>query len=414
MLQTAGSTEAVDLVLKLSRGEASLGCPDAAATLQKLTPVLLRTPSTLSFFPGLPQKIGLPKYVADTKPSGNSTGSCLKESNGHPSLTPGIFNMFCRHGVCYGFDCMTSCESPRHPFEIFRNRFNTSPDVIVYDNAYRFHFRGHIGCSLGYCMDEYRQSVDIASINSQVPSQKDSHLEDVLEDDEDGERVMKQYQQVDNLTAELKRQREVKRASETGTNTAKSDGSGGVQLAQREAEQPMRERLKTIEGTRHLVAWEDGATLANHAIHLTDEEYHQKFNPRLSVQSAVEQPRIYIIARSKSSDAEQLLYAKTRRDYLHVPSLALPVKAPNGSEYHRDILRFSKGDSPSQQFELGQQRVDWTVALRRAMESCVMYVGENPATYFKPLAAVQPTPTNEPTVRRTTASRPPDQLRQAD
>ncbi|XP_019626548.1 PREDICTED: uncharacterized protein LOC109471652 [Branchiostoma belcheri] len=133
-----------------------------------------------------------------------------------------------------------------------------------------------------------------------------------------------------------------------------------------ETEQSMRKRLKSIEGTRHLVPWEDGATLANHgyivyvvttlydpAIHLTDEEYYQKYNLRLSVQSAVEQPRIYIIARSKSSDAEQLLYSETRRDDL--PSLAVPVTAPDGREY-RDILRFCKGDCPSRQFEMGQQR----------------------------------------------------------
>eukprot|EP00058_Branchiostoma_floridae_P024016 XP_002609506.1 hypothetical protein BRAFLDRAFT_95599 [Branchiostoma floridae] len=154
-------------------------------------------PSGLAFFPGLDQHIGLPRYEADAKSSGNP-GSCRKESYGHPSLTPGIFTLFCRHGICYGFDCMTSCESPRHPYQIFRTRFRKAPNVIVYDNACklhqyalnrephffrntqflvdRFHFRGHIGCSLGYCMDEYKQSIDITTINSQVNEQANAGL----------------------------------------------------------------------------------------------------------------------------------------------------------------------------------------------------------------------------------------------
>ena len=40
----------------------------------------------------------------------------------------------------------------------------------------RFHWRGHIGCSSGYCLDEYC-SMDIKSINSQVNEQANSGLQ---------------------------------------------------------------------------------------------------------------------------------------------------------------------------------------------------------------------------------------------
>eukprot|EP00058_Branchiostoma_floridae_P018560 XP_002604049.1 hypothetical protein BRAFLDRAFT_71661 [Branchiostoma floridae] len=128
----------------------------------------------------------------------------------------------------------------------------------------------------------------------------------------------------------------------------------------------MIDRLSSIERTRHLMYWEDGATLANRgyiaymvatvydsAIYLTDTEYYEKFKVRLSVQSKVEQPELYLIARSGSSDAEQLLYTQTRRDDL--PSLQIQVQAPDGRQY-KDILRFFKGDNPARQFEVGEQK----------------------------------------------------------
>ncbi|XP_066285853.1 uncharacterized protein [Branchiostoma lanceolatum] len=40
----------------------------------------------------------------------------------------------------------------------------------------RFHWKGHVGCSLGYCMDSYSASVDIRTINSQVNEQANSGL----------------------------------------------------------------------------------------------------------------------------------------------------------------------------------------------------------------------------------------------
>ena len=40
----------------------------------------------------------------------------------------------------------------------------------------RFHWRGHIGCSKGYCLDSYK-SLDSARINSQINEQANSGLQ---------------------------------------------------------------------------------------------------------------------------------------------------------------------------------------------------------------------------------------------
>ena len=40
----------------------------------------------------------------------------------------------------------------------------------------RFHWRGHVGCSKGYCLDMYN-SVDVKAINSQVNEQANAGLQ---------------------------------------------------------------------------------------------------------------------------------------------------------------------------------------------------------------------------------------------
>ena len=109
----------------------------------------------------------------------------------------GLFTMFCPHGVCIGFQLMNAVESPRTAFNILNRRFKAYPRLVVYDNACklhlfalkrepkriqdtrfmvdRMHFRGHVGCTLGYSMDSYTDSV-IAGINSQVNEQANADL----------------------------------------------------------------------------------------------------------------------------------------------------------------------------------------------------------------------------------------------
>ena len=50
------------------------------------------------------------------------TDSSYKLSSSHPTLTPGIFTVYCPHSVCYGFEILIKCDSPRHPFQIFKTR----------------------------------------------------------------------------------------------------------------------------------------------------------------------------------------------------------------------------------------------------------------------------------------------------
>jgi hypothetical protein len=155
----------------------------------------------LACYPNLPRIRGIPAYSADqrtTHRAPEDQDACRKYSSSHPTLTPGIFTIYCPHGVCCGFEVMRSHESPKHPFEIFFTRFETPPDIIVYDNCCklhqyilnrqpfhfkstsffvdRFHWRGHVGCSSGYSLDRYATR-QISSINSQVNEQANAGLQ---------------------------------------------------------------------------------------------------------------------------------------------------------------------------------------------------------------------------------------------
>ena len=154
-------------------------------------------PNPLLFFPNLPQVRGKRMYKADHQKICADQDACRKYSSSHSSLTPGIFTLLYRHGICCGFQVMESHESPQHPFEIFVCRFPTPPKMIIYDNGCklhqyvlncepvhfkntvflvnRFHWQGHMGYSSDYSLDGYT-SLGIASINSQVNKQANAWL----------------------------------------------------------------------------------------------------------------------------------------------------------------------------------------------------------------------------------------------
>ena len=129
----------------------------------------------------------------------------------------------------------------------------------------------------------------------------------------------------------------------------------------------MRERLKGIERTRHLKVWHDLSTIANHghlvfmvsclydpAIHYLDGEYQNLTGCKnADIQTKVETPEIYIVARSGSSDVEQLTYVDTRLECLE--ELRINIKTSAGNDVE-DIMRFFHGDSPARQLESGQQK----------------------------------------------------------
>ena len=81
------------------------------------------------FFPSLPIVHGRGTYAADhgNAPQSVTEDACHEASYGHPTLTPEIFTVYCLHGVCYGFQAMRSCESPRH---LFTFRFHAPPRII--------------------------------------------------------------------------------------------------------------------------------------------------------------------------------------------------------------------------------------------------------------------------------------------
>lgn len=70
------------------------------------------------------------------------------------------------------------------------------------------------------------------------------------------------------------------------------------------------------------------------------------------VQSVVEKPYMYLLARSGSSVKDQLLYVATRREDLK--ALENPTNSPDGVPY-TDVMRYFSGDSPARQLESGQQ-----------------------------------------------------------
>jgi hypothetical protein len=152
----------------------------------------------LEFFPGRPLLRGSAQYKANSTKSALVTG-CRKDSYRHSALTPGLFTLFCPHGICLGFQLMEHAESPKTAFEILVRRFDRIPRLIIYDNACklhlyclkreprrfqdtrfmvdRLHFRkGHVGCSLGYSMDSYECDETIAAINSQANEQANASL----------------------------------------------------------------------------------------------------------------------------------------------------------------------------------------------------------------------------------------------
>ena len=70
--------------------------------------------------------------------------------------------------------------------------------------------------------------------------------------------------------------------------------------------------------------WHDGSTLSSHsyllmmvsimydrAVFLTNEEYEQKYHTSLDIQSIIEKPQVYLLARCPSND-QQILYIEER------------------------------------------------------------------------------------------------------
>ena len=80
------------------------------------------------------------------------------------------------------------------------------------------------------------------------------------------------------------------------------------------------------------------------AVYYTNDEYFSKYNKMIDVQTAVESPAIYIIARCCGSDRKQLAYVDTRLECLY--ELNINAKFADGHEI-RDKMRFFHVDGPA-------------------------------------------------------------------
>ena len=131
-------------------------------------------------------------------------------------------------------------------------------------------------------------------------------------------------------------------------------------------EKELRQKLRRMERTRHIIIWHDNSSVANHgyllclvavlydpAVYYTSDEYKTKTGKMVDIQSALEKPHLHFLARCRSSEDEQIANSETRLSCLQ--DTVNNLKSPAGNEIY-DIPRLFKGDSPARQFEDGQQK----------------------------------------------------------
>ena len=131
-----------------------------------------------------------------------------------------------------------------------------------------------------------------------------------------------------------------------------------------------RSKLEMYESTRSYAVWSDHSDIASHShflfmIHwifdkswcLSSEEYWEKY-PRkrgTDVQSIVERPSLYMLARCGSGYDDQAAYSDIRlEDLLTVDAIML--QSNNKAVKFSDKCRFFIGDGPQRQAEIGQQQ----------------------------------------------------------
>jgi len=127
----------------------------------------------------------------------------------------------------------------------------------------------------------------------------------------------------------------------------------------------MREKLKDIERNRSLLVWLDNSTVANHgylvcmvtclydpAVFFTSQEYKADTGKDVNIQKVIEQPEMHFVARSGSSNDEQMLYTDTRLQCIRELDRSISI---NSIPYY-DVMRFCHGDSPQRACEAGQQK----------------------------------------------------------
>jgi hypothetical protein len=95
------------------------------------------------------------------------------------------------------------------------------------------------------------------------------------------------------------------------------------------------------------------ACLYNSAGFYTNEEHELILQRKVDIQTNVESPEVYIVARSSISDVEQLSYVESKLECLD--KISLPLTSEKGVGIV-DVMRFFHGDNPAQQYECGKQK----------------------------------------------------------
>ncbi|KAI8481571.1 hypothetical protein Bbelb_406710 [Branchiostoma belcheri] len=127
-----------------------------------------------------------------------------------------------------------------------------------------------------------------------------------------------------------------------------------------------KEKLKTLRTTRHLCRWLDHSTILNTgyllvtvhtlydpAVYYTAKELEEQGRGQVDIQSEVEKPEVYLLARSRGSIAEQLLYSDCQRSDLQSLSETVQYKDNQVTDWMRCFI----GDGPAQWVEAGEQHI---------------------------------------------------------
>ena len=93
------------------------------------------------------------------------------------------------------------------------------------------------------------------------------------------------------------------------------------------------------------------ACIYDPACYYADTEFQQKYDAFVNIQTIVEKPKLYILARCPSNE-QQILYSQERLDDI----IALKQNIKTDDIEIIDKMRIFKGDKPAAQFEAGQQK----------------------------------------------------------
>ena len=137
-----------------------------------------------------------------------------------------------------------------------------------------------------------------------------------------------------------------------------------MQLEDAEGPQQMKERLKALQKTRHMIVWSDHSSVMNHghllmtvnilydpAFYWTPREMGEKTGRAVDVQAIVETPHIYLMGRCRDTVVHQLSYSETRLEDLRQLNVAIQSSQQASIT---DVMRFHHGDHPEQEAECGE------------------------------------------------------------